>query len=156
MAANNNKFGISAQLSSATLVRNTRVGESTITGNTTCVAASDTCSPGGRRGGIGAHTEVFVHVFGEGNVLMPGVLLILVMLFMPEGLVGRVHNTWRLPFTGSIHRQLARFRTASKAARASATTRSADNAVSLPPRLRIRPSMTTVSTFSGSADPMSR
>src|SRR5215211_5010620 len=34
-------------------------------------------------------TEVFVHVFGEGNVLMSGVLLILVMLFMPEGLVGR-------------------------------------------------------------------
>jgi branched-chain amino acid transport system permease protein len=37
-------------------------------------------------------TEVFVHVFGEGNVLMSGILLILVMLFMPEGLVGRVHK----------------------------------------------------------------
>ena len=37
-------------------------------------------------------TEVFVHVFGEGNVLMSGILLILVMLFMPEGLVGRLHK----------------------------------------------------------------
>jgi branched-chain amino acid transport system permease protein len=37
-------------------------------------------------------TEVFVHVFGEGNVLMSGILLILVMLFMPEGLVGRMHK----------------------------------------------------------------
>jgi branched-chain amino acid transport system permease protein len=35
-------------------------------------------------------TEVFVHAFGEGNVLMSGILLILVMLFMPEGLVGRL------------------------------------------------------------------
>ncbi len=35
-------------------------------------------------------TEVFVHVFGEGNVLMSGLLLILFMLFMPEGLVGRL------------------------------------------------------------------
>lgn len=33
-------------------------------------------------------TEFFVHVFGEGNVLMSGILLILFMLFMPEGLVG--------------------------------------------------------------------
>ena len=37
-------------------------------------------------------TEIFVHVFGEGNVLMSGILLILVMLFMPEGLVGRLHK----------------------------------------------------------------
>jgi ABC-type branched-subunit amino acid transport system permease subunit len=37
-------------------------------------------------------TEVFVHVFGEGNVLMSGILLILVMLFMPEGLVGRLQK----------------------------------------------------------------
>ena len=37
-------------------------------------------------------TEVFVHAFGEGNVLMSGILLILVMLFMPEGLVGRLHK----------------------------------------------------------------
>jgi branched-chain amino acid transport system permease protein len=37
-------------------------------------------------------TELFVHVFGEGNVLMSGILLILVMLFMPEGLVGRLHK----------------------------------------------------------------
>jgi branched-chain amino acid transport system permease protein len=37
-------------------------------------------------------TEVFVHVFGEGNVLMSGILLILVILFMPEGLVGRLHK----------------------------------------------------------------
>jgi ABC-type branched-subunit amino acid transport system permease subunit len=37
-------------------------------------------------------TEVFVHVFGEGNVLMSGILLILVMLFMPEGLLGRLHK----------------------------------------------------------------
>jgi branched-chain amino acid transport system permease protein len=36
--------------------------------------------------------EVFVHVFGEGNVLMSGVLLILFMLFMPEGLVGRLQK----------------------------------------------------------------
>jgi branched-chain amino acid transport system permease protein len=35
-------------------------------------------------------TELFIHLFGEGNVLMSGVLLILVMLFMPEGLVGRL------------------------------------------------------------------
>jgi branched-chain amino acid transport system permease protein len=34
--------------------------------------------------------ELFVHVFGEGNVLMSGLLLILFMLFMPEGLIGRV------------------------------------------------------------------
>jgi branched-chain amino acid transport system permease protein len=37
-------------------------------------------------------TEIFVHVFGEGNVLMSGILLILVILFMPEGLVGRLHK----------------------------------------------------------------
>jgi len=37
-------------------------------------------------------TELFVHVFGEGNVLMSGILLILVMLFMPEGVVGRLHK----------------------------------------------------------------
>jgi branched-chain amino acid transport system permease protein len=37
-------------------------------------------------------TEVFVHVFGEGNVLMSGILLILFMLFMPEGLVGRLQR----------------------------------------------------------------
>jgi len=36
--------------------------------------------------------ELFVHVFGEGNVLMSGILLILVMLFMPEGLVGRLQK----------------------------------------------------------------
>jgi branched-chain amino acid transport system permease protein len=37
-------------------------------------------------------TEVFVHVFGQGNVLMSGILLILFMLFMPEGLVGRLQK----------------------------------------------------------------
>lgn len=37
-------------------------------------------------------TEIFVHVFGEGNVLMSGILLILVMLFMPEGLLGRLQK----------------------------------------------------------------
>jgi branched-chain amino acid transport system permease protein len=37
-------------------------------------------------------TEVFVHVFGEGNVLMSGLLLIFVMLFMPEGLIGRLQK----------------------------------------------------------------
>jgi branched-chain amino acid transport system permease protein len=36
--------------------------------------------------------EFFVHVFGEGNVLMSGILLILFMLFMPEGLVGRLQK----------------------------------------------------------------
>lgn len=36
--------------------------------------------------------ELFVHVFGEGNLLMSGILLILVMLFMPEGLVGRLRR----------------------------------------------------------------
>jgi branched-chain amino acid transport system permease protein len=34
--------------------------------------------------------ELFVYVFGEGNVLMSGILLILFMLFMPEGLTGRL------------------------------------------------------------------
>jgi branched-chain amino acid transport system permease protein len=33
--------------------------------------------------------ELFIHIFGEGNILMSGLLLILVMLYMPEGLVGR-------------------------------------------------------------------
>jgi branched-chain amino acid transport system permease protein len=33
--------------------------------------------------------ELFVHIFGEGNILMSGLLLIAVMLYMPEGLVGR-------------------------------------------------------------------
>jgi branched-chain amino acid transport system permease protein len=37
-------------------------------------------------------TEVFIHVFGEGNILVSGILLILVMLFMPEGLVGWLHK----------------------------------------------------------------
>jgi branched-chain amino acid transport system permease protein len=37
-------------------------------------------------------TEVFVHAFGEGNILMSGLLLIFVMLFMPEGLVGRLQR----------------------------------------------------------------
>jgi len=37
-----------------------------------------------------ATNEFFVHVFGEGNVLMSGILLILFMLFMPEGLIGRL------------------------------------------------------------------
>jgi branched-chain amino acid transport system permease protein len=36
--------------------------------------------------------EIFVHVFGEGNVLMSGILLIVFMLFMPEGLIGRLHK----------------------------------------------------------------
>jgi branched-chain amino acid transport system permease protein len=36
--------------------------------------------------------EGFVYVFGEGNVLMSGILLILFMLFMPEGLVGRLQK----------------------------------------------------------------
>jgi branched-chain amino acid transport system permease protein len=34
--------------------------------------------------------ELFVYVFGEGNVLMSGLLLILFMLFIPEGLIGRL------------------------------------------------------------------
>jgi branched-chain amino acid transport system permease protein len=34
--------------------------------------------------------ELFVYAFGEGNVLMSGLLLILFMLFMPEGLIGRL------------------------------------------------------------------
>ena len=36
--------------------------------------------------------EIFVHVFGEGNVLMSGILLIVFMLFMPEGLIGRLQK----------------------------------------------------------------
>ncbi len=36
--------------------------------------------------------EFFVHVFGEGNVLMSGILLILFMLFMPEGIIGRLQK----------------------------------------------------------------
>jgi branched-chain amino acid transport system permease protein len=39
-------------------------------------------------------TEVFVHVFGEGNVLMSGILLILFILFIPEGLVGRLQKAF--------------------------------------------------------------
>ena len=46
--------------------------------------------------------EFFVHMFGEGNVLMSGILLIFIMLFMPEGLIGRLqkevdrgHLAWR-------------------------------------------------------------
>jgi branched-chain amino acid transport system permease protein len=48
--------------------------------------------------------EVFVHVFGEGNVLMSGVLLILFMLFMPEGLVGRLQK--EIDRGGSVWRRL--------------------------------------------------
>ena len=37
-------------------------------------------------------TELFVHAFGQGNVLMSGLLLILFMLFMPEGLLGKLQK----------------------------------------------------------------
>jgi branched-chain amino acid transport system permease protein len=37
-------------------------------------------------------TELFVHAFGQGNVLMSGLLLIFFMLFMPEGLLGKVQK----------------------------------------------------------------
>jgi branched-chain amino acid transport system permease protein len=39
--------------------------------------------------------ELFVYVFGEGNVLMSGLLLILFMLFMPEGLIGALRSVRR-------------------------------------------------------------
>ena len=48
-----------------------------------------------------------------------------------------------------VYRQLARLRTSANAARASSTTSFGWIWVSLPPRLRMRPSTMTVSTFSG-------
>jgi branched-chain amino acid transport system permease protein len=39
--------------------------------------------------------ELFVYVFGEGNVLMSGLMLILFMLFMPEGLIGALRSVRR-------------------------------------------------------------
>src|SRR5262249_49374510 len=51
--------------------------------------------------------------------------------------------------SGCGHRHFVRSRTPASAARAPATTSDVSRAASLPPRLRMRPSMTTVSTFSG-------
>src|SRR5262249_57471857 len=56
-------------------------------------------------------------------------------------------------WSSNAQRHFVRSRTPASAARAPATTLDVSSAASLPPRLRMRPSTTTVSTFSGPAAP---
>src|SRR5262245_25879310 len=62
---------------------------------------------------------------------------------------GEIDNTRRRSLLA--HHHSARLRSAALAAFASLTTCETLSAVSLPPRLRMRPSTTTVSTFEGCA-----
>src|SRR6266478_4258283 len=73
----------------------------------------------------------------------------------PTGSTTKVNTTGTVRVAGD-YRQFVRLRTASNAERALAATCTADMVVSLPPCFRMRPSTTTVSTFSGSAEPTSR